>query len=112
MTGPHIWSDHDSQAGVDPRDADESGGGSHTKPGGHVGDELAGGGASGTQPAAGVGQVSPGLAASGIQRGPQLEPDEALRAGVPAGNPYWSGNEIKIAGRETADDPEGAHPQP
>lgn len=109
--GPHIWGDNDDQKGVDPREADESGGGSHSKPGGHVGDDLPTGGASGTQPAAGVGQVSPGLAAQGYQRGPQLSPEEALRAGVPEGNPYWAGNEIKVAGHEPAgDDAEGSHP--
>ncbi len=110
MTGPHIWSKTGAHEGEDPREADESGGGNHTKPGGHVGDELESGGASGTQPAAGVGQLSPGLEASGFTRGPEMEPDEALRAGVPEGNPYWSGNEIKVAGKEPSDDPEGSHP--
>lgn len=111
MTGPHIWSEHGRHSDVDPREADESGGGNHAKAGGHVGDELPDGGASHTQPAAGVGQVSPGLAATGFQRGPELSPEEALRAGVPQGNPYWSGNEIKVAGREPdGDRSEGSQP--
>lgn len=86
-----------------------SGGSSHDKPEGQVGDDVDGG-ASGTQPAAGVSGVSPGLAALGYQKGAELTPDEALRAGVPEGNPYWSGNEIKVAGREGRTDAEGDHP--
>ena len=101
--GPHVWTDNDQQQDIDPRDADAHGGGSHSKPEGHVGDEVQG---KGHQPAAGVGHLSPGLQATGFTRGPEMTPAEALRAGVPEGNPYWSGNEIKTAARESSDDSE------